>query len=922
MVLRQLTKEESKVKIKELVDEYTTKIKEREHSLDERNTERFIERILQILNWNIDNFDQVLRRDSVKVEDRTKIPDYVLYINGEKKVVVEAKAFSESLDNPKYIKQALEYGYYKQVRVCILTNGKEIRVYDPFILSKSSEGKLLFSVHINQYENLFDQRLWFLSYDEIKENTILAKFALKGEVKKPVSEEVIDNIIKGRKFLIDSILHLNKIDDIKVAREYAHKIINRFLFIRVAEDRGFFKEFDHGRILEDRVNIFKKRISQKIKPLMNEIKELFMEINDVYNGELFKPHPCEELKIDSGSIEKAIYLMYYIKHENGEEDQVDFSKLDADVLGSIYEKFLGTIIHETKSGKLVEKVDNGVRKEMGQYYTPQFIVDFIVQNTINSYLEENPDKLFSIKIIDPACGSGAFLIKAFDSIYNKYCDFNKQQESKRKTNDLSGFIDDKSVARINEVILHKHIHGVDLDSEAVELAKINLWLRTIQEEMKLNELNKNIKQGNSLISDKIIDSKNAFDWDKEFPYKFDIVIGNPPWISIKGKHKSIDISDEELNYYFKTYNCDTYMPNMYEIFIRKGLRLLTENGFFSFIVPDRLCANQQFIELRKDLLNNYTIKKLWFKVKFPEIIADTVVFVIQNKKPSNNLIEIRENNKEMYKIPQDTYLNSIDFSWFYVKKDLFDIFNKIRRQKGIIQLFEFSNIKTTSGCGAKSHLISDEKTNERQIQILKGESINKYVTLKKLWFNFEKRNLSGRTTNQEILGKKYKVLLRKTGIDLIATYDYSGIFPEQSLYFVYTEEDKNKEDLIFLTGLLNSTLMNVYYRHFAITNRDATPQLKKVDFDKFPIIIPSQETKEKINSVVLELMKLQKSYLSISSKIANSESSKKGYYDLVEEKTKMKADIDKFELKLNELVYGLYGLNNKDDIKVIEDSLK
>src|SRR3989344_1842579 len=170
--------------------------------------------------------------------------------------------------------------------------------------------------------------------------------------------------------------------------------------------------------------------------------------------------------------------------------------------------------------------------------------------------------------------------------------------------------------------------------------------------MKLNELNKNIKQGNSLISDKTIDTKNAFDWDKEFPYKFDIVIGNPPWISIKGKHKSIDISEEELNYYFKTYNCDTY-------------------------------------------------------------------------------------------------LNSSDFSWFYVKKDLFEMFNRIRKQKGIIQLFEFSNIKTTSGCGAKSHLISNEKINERQIQILKGESINKYVTLKKLWFNFEKRNLSGRTTNQE-----------------------------------------------------------------------------------------------------------------------------------------------------------------------------
>ena len=181
--------------------------------------------------------------------------------------------------------------------------------------------------------------------------------------------------------------------------------------------------------------------------------------------------------------------------------------------------------------------------------------------------------------------------------------------------------------------------------------------------------------------------------------------------------------------------------------------------------------------------------------------------------------------------------------------------------------------------------------------------------------------MSGRTTNQEILGKKYKVLLRKTGIDLIATFDDSSIFPEQSLYFIYTDEDKNKEDLIFLTGLLNSTLMNVYYRNFAITNRDATPQLKKVDLDKFPIIIPSQQIKEKINSIVLDLMKLQKPYLSICSKVSNSDTSKKGYYDLVEEKTKLKNDIDKLEIKLNEFIYNLYGISEKEK-EIIEDSLK
>lgn len=918
MVFTELTKEQAKLKIKELVDDYDKNIKSRESSLDERNTERFIERILTILNWDIDDFNQVVRRDAVKVEDKRKIPDYVLYIGGEKKVVIEAKAFGESLDNPKYIQQVLEYGYYKQVRICILSNGKEIRVYDPYILSKSSEGKMFFALHINQYEQMFDEKFWYLSYDEIMHNTILAKFTPKGEVKKSISEEVIDNIICGRKLLIDNILQLNKIDDFNIVREYAHKIINRFIFIRVAEDRGFFKEFDHGRILEDRMQIFKKRISQKIKPLMSEIKELFMEINEVYNGELFKPHPCEEIKIDSSVLEKVIYLMYFIKHDNGEEDQVDFSKLDADVLGTIYEKFLGTILHETKSGKLVEKADNGVRKEMGQYYTPQYIVDFIVQNTVTSCLEEAPEKLFSIKVVDPACGSGAFLIKAFDSLYNHYLEFNKQQELRRKrTNDLSGFMNDKSVARINEVILHKHIHGVDLDAEAVELAKINLWLRTIQEEMKLNELNNNIKQGNSLVSDKTIDTDNFFDWNKEFPFKFDVVIGNPPWISIKGKHKSIALSEEELTYYFKTYNCDTYRPNMYEIFIIKGLSLVANDGYFAFIVPDRLCYNEQFKELRKKILEEYSIKKIWFKPKFPGIIGDTVVFVIQNKKPKGNFIEIAEYPSDVFfKISQETYLSTSDFTWFCTKKEILDLFNKISDSKKLCELFQ-----TKVGFIARPGSLTEEQEKPSQMVVLKGENVGRFIKQKNWWFNFEKRNLIGGTQDIEKLGKKYKVLLRKTGSDLIATFDDSGTFPEQSLYFVYTDEDKNKEELIFLTGLLNSKLMNVYYRNFAITNRDATPQLKKVDLDKFPIILPSEQIKAKINSTVSELMKLQKPFLSILSKISKSDVSKKGYYDLIEEKTKIKQEIDKLESDLNNLIYELYGLK-KEEITIIEESLK
>ncbi len=916
-----LSKEQAKEEIIKLVQEYFSKIKDREASIDERNTERFVERIIQNLNWNIDDFDQVMRRDSIRVEDKRKIPDYVLYINGERKAIIEVKRFGESLDKQEFIKQALDYGYYKKVRVCILTNGRQVKVYDPFILSKSQEGKLLFSLHIEQFEQTFEEKLWFLSQEEMKENTILAKFASKGQYKRPVDEEVIENIIKGRKLLVDNIRILNKIDDFNVARDYAHKIINRFLFIRAAEDRGYFKAFDHGHVLEDRVNIFRKKISKKIKPLMSELKELFWEINDVYNGELFKPHPCEDLKIENSILESVIRLMYFIRHENGEEDEVDFSKLDADVLGSIYERFLGTVLHETKSGKLVEKISNGARKEMGQYYTPQYIVDFIVKNTIAKILEESPDRLFSLKVVDPACGSGAFLIKAFDALYSKYAEYNKCQESKRKKiGGLNGFLDNLSVSRINEVILHKHIYGVDLDSEAVELAKINLWLRTIQENIKLNELDKNIRQGNSVISDRDIAGKDAFVWEEEFPFKFDVVIGNPPWVSIKGKHKNMDVSDEELDYYIKTYNCDTYRPNMFEVFIRKALGLVNKDGYFSFIVPDRLCYNLQFSEFRKEILQNFSIKKIYFKPKFPGIIGDTVVFVLQNKYPENNEIEIAEYpSKEFYKISQNTYLESSDFAWYFVKKEILNIFKKIKNNNKTVRLETL--FKTKVGFIASQGSLSENKEKASQIKVLKGENIAQYESSGNFWFNFEKRNLIGGTQDVDKLGKKYKVLLRKTGADLIACYDESGIFPEQSLYFAYIDEDNNKDDLLFLTGLLNSKLMNVYYRNFAITNRDATPQLKKMDLDKFPIIMPSDKIKQNIISIAVEIMKFKKQKFLNTSNLSKSDSAKKGHYDLIEEKTKIDKEIEEYESKLNLLVYELYGITEEEK-KIIEDRVK
>lgn len=318
---------------------------------------------------------------------------------------------------------------------------------------------------------------------------------------------------------------------------------------------------------------------------------------------------------------------------------------------------------------------------------------------------------------------------------------------------------------------------------------------------------------------------------------FDVIVGNPPWVSIKGKHKSINLSARKLEYFFKKYKCDTYMPNLYELFMWRSLSLLKNGSLFSFIVPDRLCANRQFINLRKNIVENFSLKKLWFKIPFPGIIADTAVFVIEKKKRTNNMVDVAEYPTTIFvKIPQKIFQQLSDNSFFYLSKEIHEIFEKIKSNKDVITLSEIALI--TSGCGAKSNKITKQKKNNLQIPILKGESIHRYQLRNKFWFEFCDENLSGRTRDEKKLGKRFKVLLRKTGSDLIATFDDSGIYPEQSLYFIYTENDSEKELLSSILAILNSKLMNCYYRNFAITNRDSIPQLKNVDLDKFPIILP------------------------------------------------------------------------------------
>ncbi len=479
---------------------------------------------------------------------------------------------------------------------------------------------------------------------------------------------------------------------------------------------------------------------------------------------------------------------------------------------------------------------------------------------------------------------------------------------------------------------------MDIDTQAVEVTKLSLLLKVLEgesaqlidktleifKERALPDLESNIKCGNSLIGPDFYEGKdmaqfdldaqlkiNAFDWHSAFSKimasgGFDAVIGNPPWISLSGKFGAEVYSHLEIEYLISRFSGNTYMPNMYEYFVAQGLTLTKNLGRFSFIVPDRLGFNTQFVSLRRRLLTEAQIHSLMYKLPFPGVTVDTMVFSIQ--KTSNtkeNTVEISEYDKPTIPIPQEALMQSHDFVFeFFEKAETMELVSKILSLAQVKPLAEIC--ETTSGFGGKSSLIKSYQTYPDQIKMIKGDSIERYKINSFYWFAFQKENITGRTTDKRKLGASPKILLRKTGKSVIATYDDSGMFPEQSLYFLF--DNASELDMKYLMGLINSKLMAVYYQAKALTNKNSIAQVKKVDLDRLPIRTidfakPAEKARhDKMVTLVERMLTLHKD---------------KAAARLNAEKAMMQQQIEATDKQIDALVYALYGLTDTE-IAVVE----
>jgi hypothetical protein len=558
------SKEEAHSQIAALVERFTEQLPSYKKSdYNETQTRlEFINPFFKALGWDVDNsqgnaqaYREVIHEDKIKIGSATKAPDYSFRLPGGKRLFfVEAKKPSVYVKDeilPAY--QVRRYAWSAKLPISILTDFEEFAVYDcskkPNITDKASTSRIKYITY-KDYLPQFD-----FIWDNFSKEKVLKggfdKYVQSDSNKKgtsTVDKEFLVSLDEWRKQLAQNIAlrnsNLNE-DEINFT---VQQTLDRLIFLRIAEDRGV---EEYGRL---------KTYLTGAEYYQN-LFQYFKESDSKYNSGLFnfkKDTLSAALALDNKVIKNILNELYY------PISPYEFSVLSVEILGSAYEQFLGKQIRLTAGHKAVIEEKPEVRKAGGVYYTPQYIVDYIVENTVGKLTEKKtPEEIAKLKIVDPACGSGSFLIGAYQYLLNWHQQYYKPRfdelttiagsneyttkqrtDAQKERNHLPLTPDGNLTTAVKKQILLNNIFGVDIDAQAVEVTKLSLVLKCMEGETKsslaaqmqfgervLPTLDDNIKSGNSMIDMDFYEGEldfepgiekkvKPFSWQHAFPKVF------------------------------------------------------------------------------------------------------------------------------------------------------------------------------------------------------------------------------------------------------------------------------------------------------------------------------------------------------------------------------------------------------------------
>ncbi len=691
----------------------------------------------------------------------------------------------------------------------------------------------------------------------------------------------------------------------------SQKFLDKLLFVLFAEDKGLLNTnsivsivekwqslkddaFDNPKPLYYLVNFFFNNLYQGKKDQHG--KTLVPE----FGGEIFAPDEIlDNLVIDDNVLKDDLLKL----------SKYDFNTdVDVNILGHIFEHSLSEIeeVEASLNGVIADKT-KGKRKKDGVFYTPKYITKYIVDNTLGKLCIDKKQKLeldldiavfehqktdgklnakgislferineykswlMSLKIVDPACGSGAFLNQAVNFLIEEHKYFD----------DLIAELTNSPLRLFDTdiAILENNIYGVDINEESIEIAKLSLWLRTARPGRKLSNLSNNIKRGNSLIDDPEIAGDKAFNWHNEFPEVFanggfDVVIGNPPYVRKQGL---MEHYPEMCTFFENNFKSATANYDVYAIFMEKSLDLINSNGIVSFILPHKFLVSDFGIGIRSFFTETSSVESL---IHFGSHLvfndAATYTCIINLSKSKKDRLNFKKLSPFDLLIPFEWdymyYKNLDQNNWDLHSEKVFEVITKLKKQPYTIEdvfdrIFqgiasggdEFFTLKLLKNNGDSGLFFSEMINGNVEVEFkilkpfIKGNQISRYKNLKNnlytlfpynvienktiamtfeeienkyplaaAYYRTNERFLRGRekgrfnseqqwflfSRNQGVSSVEIpKIMTQEISLGCNMTYDQFGVFYHPTTIYSFVKNKKFQVDDKFYLGVLNSKVM-------------------------------------------------------------------------------------------------------------------
>mgnify|MGYP001794511690 CR=1 FL=1 len=911
-VLNKYLKNQDQDKIKEAYQQFTAyfhnpTIQENiRNAKEEQFQEGFLrELFVKVLGYTLNPEPDFNLTTEFKNQKGAKKADGAILKDGKALGVIELKG-TDTQDLAKINDQA--FGYKNNHSGCI------------YVVTSNFE-KLRFFIH-NAVEHI-EFNLFTLSADDFavlwlclhSANIMGGVPLLANEDSILIEENVTKKLYKDystfKHELWQNLCELNPDFDQLLLFKKSQKLLDRFLFVFFAEDSGLLPPNSVSKIItkwnedsdwgDDKslYDIYKQYFGfiNKGRPAKGKREEIF-----AYNGGLFLP---DEI-LDNITIADEILAIHTAKLS-----AYDFqSEVDVNILGHIFENSLNEIENVTAQlqGLEVDK-SKTKRKKDGVFYTPKYITKYIVENTVGKLCEEKKaelgvideeyakgrkkrkkdtikkldtalkqyrDWLLNITICDPACGSGAFLNQALEYLINEHA----------YIDGLNAQLFGASIVfqDVSNHVLENNIFGVDINEESVEIAKLSLWLRTAQRGRKLTTLNNNIKCGNSLIDEPTIAGEKAFNWQNEFPdvFKnggFDVVVGNPPYVSSKEEN----FSDVVKAFLTNNYNTAIYQIDLYILFLEKSISLHNSKGICSFIVPNAWLNNLFLKDVRTYMLKNtffYEIVSMPPNT-FADANVDTIIVSIGSKRELQTKLVSCKNSDffELGKVSQNQWLNDENnIINVYATNEVTSILEKIKSQSVTLSSFTeiargvgvyHKRVGHTKELIAKDPYQSKTKKDDTFVAYLRGKNVNPWSIN---WNNdsyISYGNWLAEPREPKYFEGERIVLRQIPSSRLIATYINKKFITDQSVFIARFLNNSNEFEPKSILSLITSKLFSFYFRFYYSEFDDLFPKVKLQHFKDLPIHISMNgNAKNKFNQSAAKRLELSNSFNNLQSKFA------------------------------------------------------